>query len=128
MKEFGTGEKGAELQRWTDWLALDLSADITYSREMGQMRDSKYVELRYSFVDLLIRSSEGLGTPQRSFEAELVCDDEPDYEEVPPSQPPYVPYDPTISVVFYAQTHQDEHGRCQDAYRESRQDRASGLF
>ncbi|KAH9985178.1 cytochrome P450 [Xylariaceae sp. FL0662B] len=29
-------EQGAELQRWTDWLALDLSADMTYGREMGQ--------------------------------------------------------------------------------------------
>ncbi|ROW17128.1 hypothetical protein VPNG_01374 [Cytospora leucostoma] len=41
MKDLGKEEKGAELQRWTDWLALDLSADITYSREMGQMRDMK---------------------------------------------------------------------------------------
>lgn len=41
MKEFGAGE-GAELRRWSDWLALDLSADLTYGREMGQMRDSKY--------------------------------------------------------------------------------------
>lgn len=40
MKEFGAGE-GAELQRWSDWLALDLSADLTYSHEMGQMRDMK---------------------------------------------------------------------------------------
>ncbi|KAG6361097.1 hypothetical protein INS49_009321 [Diaporthe citri] len=30
MKDVGTGAKGAELQRWTDWLALDLSAGMTY--------------------------------------------------------------------------------------------------
>jgi hypothetical protein len=41
MKEIDAGNQGAELQRWTDWLALDLSADMTYGREMGQMRDSE---------------------------------------------------------------------------------------
>lgn len=41
MKDEGTGGKGAELQRWTDWLALDLSADMTYGLAMNQMRDSK---------------------------------------------------------------------------------------
>lgn len=41
MKDVGTGAKGAELQRWTDWLALDLSADMTYGLAMNQMRDSK---------------------------------------------------------------------------------------
>lgn len=46
MKESGMGDKGAELQRWTDWLALDLSADMTYGLAMNQMRESK--PLRYS--------------------------------------------------------------------------------
>lgn len=41
MREVGTGEEGADLQRWTDWLALDLSADMTYGLSMNQMRDSK---------------------------------------------------------------------------------------
>ncbi|KAK8038630.1 cytochrome P450 [Apiospora rasikravindrae] len=41
MKEIGTRGKGAELQRWSDWLALDLSADMTYGRDMGQLRDMK---------------------------------------------------------------------------------------
>lgn len=41
MKEVGSGEKGAELQRWSDRLALDLSADMTYGLEMNQIRDSK---------------------------------------------------------------------------------------
>lgn len=45
MKELETRETGAELQRWTDWLALDLSADMTYGLAMNQMRDSKC--LRY---------------------------------------------------------------------------------
>ncbi|KEY72631.1 hypothetical protein S7711_06265, partial [Stachybotrys chartarum IBT 7711] len=30
-----------ELRRWSDWLALDLSADMTYGHELNQMRDSR---------------------------------------------------------------------------------------
>ena len=41
IKVVGATEQGAELQQWTDWLALDLSADMTYGLEMRQMRDSK---------------------------------------------------------------------------------------
>ncbi|KAI7784449.1 hypothetical protein LA080_009948 [Diaporthe eres] len=41
VKEVGAGEEGADLQRWTDWLALDLSADMTYGLAMNQMRDMK---------------------------------------------------------------------------------------
>ncbi|KAK8861950.1 cytochrome P450 [Apiospora arundinis] len=41
MKDIGMGGKGAELQSWTDWLALDLSADMTYGRDMSQVRDMK---------------------------------------------------------------------------------------
>ncbi|POS72792.1 isotrichodermin C-15 hydroxylase [Diaporthe helianthi] len=41
MKDEGSGEKGAELQRWTDWLALDLSADMTYGLAMNQLNDMK---------------------------------------------------------------------------------------
>lgn len=46
MKEVCSGGKGAELQQWTDWLALDLSADMTYCLDMGQMRDSRFTQLR----------------------------------------------------------------------------------
>jgi hypothetical protein len=41
MRQIGTREQRAESQQWTDWLALDLSADLTYGRDMGQMRDSE---------------------------------------------------------------------------------------
>jgi hypothetical protein len=41
MKKVGTESQVVDLQRWTDWLALDLSADMTYGREMGQMQDSE---------------------------------------------------------------------------------------
>lgn len=41
MKELGGNKTPIEMQRWSDWLALDLSADLTYGRDMGQVRDSK---------------------------------------------------------------------------------------
>ncbi|KAK7947852.1 cytochrome P450 [Apiospora aurea] len=41
MREVGVRGNGVELQRWSDWLALDLSADMTYGRDMGQVRDMK---------------------------------------------------------------------------------------
>ncbi|KAG8169791.1 hypothetical protein KVR01_000536 [Diaporthe batatas] len=41
MKERGSGEQGAELRCWSDWLALDLSADMTYGLMMNQLRDMK---------------------------------------------------------------------------------------
>lgn len=41
MKSLGADEDGVDMRSWSDWLALDLSADMTYSRNMGQMRDSK---------------------------------------------------------------------------------------
>ncbi|THV52969.1 hypothetical protein BGAL_0063g00270 [Botrytis galanthina] len=54
MKAMG-GEKGVELREWADWLTMDVSADMTYNRQMNQMRDepnaSKNLinELRSSF-------------------------------------------------------------------------------
>lgn len=41
LKEAGAGERGAEMQTWTDRLGLDLSADMVYGRDMGQVRDMK---------------------------------------------------------------------------------------
>ncbi|KAJ4345927.1 uncharacterized protein N0V89_012063 [Didymosphaeria variabile] len=41
MKTLGADKKGVDMRSWSDWLALDLSADMTYGRDMGQMRDSK---------------------------------------------------------------------------------------
>ncbi|ROW04707.1 hypothetical protein VMCG_04868 [Cytospora schulzeri] len=41
MKEVGGGEEGAEMRRWADWLSMDISADMTYNRQMGQMKDMK---------------------------------------------------------------------------------------
>jgi hypothetical protein len=47
IRETGGGVKGAEMQCWTDRLGLDLSADMVYGREIGQMRDSKSIRLVY---------------------------------------------------------------------------------
>ncbi|KAI3325966.1 cytochrome P450 [Xylariaceae sp. AK1471] len=33
--------KDIELRQWSDWLALDLSADMTYGQDLGQVRDMK---------------------------------------------------------------------------------------
>jgi hypothetical protein len=41
MRKIGGGRHGAELQCWSDRLGLDLSADMVYGRDMGQMRDSE---------------------------------------------------------------------------------------
>lgn len=41
MKEVGGSEHGAEMRRWADWLSTDIAADMTYNRQMNQMRDSK---------------------------------------------------------------------------------------
>ncbi|KAI9641171.1 hypothetical protein NHQ30_010601 [Ciborinia camelliae] len=38
MKGIG-GEKGVELRQWADWLTMDISADMTYNRQMNQMKD-----------------------------------------------------------------------------------------
>ncbi|KAI4863264.1 isotrichodermin C-15 hydroxylase [Hypoxylon rubiginosum] len=41
MKEIGGSKDGVELRTWTDWLAMDISADLAYSREMHQMQQMK---------------------------------------------------------------------------------------
>ncbi|ROW15259.1 hypothetical protein VPNG_03106 [Cytospora leucostoma] len=41
MREVGGGERGVEMRRWADWLSMDISADMTYNRQMGQMKEMK---------------------------------------------------------------------------------------
>ncbi len=43
MKAVGGGESGAEMKKWADWLSMDLSADMTYNRQMNQMKDSEWL-------------------------------------------------------------------------------------
>ncbi|KAI0469974.1 cytochrome P450 [Xylariaceae sp. FL0804] len=45
MNEIGGREDGIELKTWTDWLAMDASADLAYNRKMHQLRDSKAIAL-----------------------------------------------------------------------------------
>ncbi|KAL1852463.1 hypothetical protein Daus18300_012144 [Diaporthe australafricana] len=45
MRELGDEENGVDLREWTDWLALDISADMAYSREMKQMQTMKNAPL-----------------------------------------------------------------------------------
>ncbi|KAI1765952.1 cytochrome P450 [Hypoxylon sp. FL1150] len=42
MTDVGATEKGAKMRCWSDRLALDLSAAMTYGREMGQVRDNSF--------------------------------------------------------------------------------------
>jgi hypothetical protein len=42
-----------ELKQWSDWLALDLSADMTYSQDEGQVRNSEYTRVGSTF-DLMM--------------------------------------------------------------------------
>ncbi|KAH9204297.1 cytochrome P450 [Leptodontidium sp. 2 PMI_412] len=41
MKQLGGAPDGIELGRWTEWLAMDMSADLSWSEEMDQMRNMK---------------------------------------------------------------------------------------
>ena len=43
MKEIGRREDGVEMREWADWLAMDISADMTYNRQMSQMRDCTWL-------------------------------------------------------------------------------------
>jgi cytochrome P450 len=45
MKLIGTGAQGADMAKWTAWLAMDMSADMAYGRELHQMRDMKSAHL-----------------------------------------------------------------------------------
>lgn len=41
MELLGESPEGVDMADWTHWLAMDMSADLTYSRELHQMRDSQ---------------------------------------------------------------------------------------
>jgi cytochrome P450 len=40
MTEIGGGEKGVDLRQWADWLTMDISAEMTYNRQLNQIKDS----------------------------------------------------------------------------------------
>ncbi len=41
MKELGQAPDGVGLVKWTNWMTMDMSADMSWSDEAHQMRDSK---------------------------------------------------------------------------------------
>ncbi|KAI0378985.1 isotrichodermin C-15 hydroxylase [Hypomontagnella monticulosa] len=41
MKELGSVSEGIDLNMWLSWLAIDMSADLAYSRQLHHMRDAK---------------------------------------------------------------------------------------
>ncbi|KAI0471291.1 isotrichodermin C-15 hydroxylase [Xylaria cf. heliscus] len=41
MRELGSSRDGVELPKWVNWLAMDISADMTYGREIHHLRDGK---------------------------------------------------------------------------------------
>ncbi|KAJ3580102.1 hypothetical protein NPX13_g467 [Xylaria arbuscula] len=44
------GRNGVDVSKWCNWLAMDISADMAYNREMHQMRDMK----NSVFLDVLL--------------------------------------------------------------------------
>ncbi|KAF3763035.1 hypothetical protein M406DRAFT_322989 [Cryphonectria parasitica EP155] len=49
--EVGAQQRGVDLRLWTEWLALDLAADMTYSQDMGHVRNAKSSE----FLDTALK-------------------------------------------------------------------------
>ncbi|ETS85798.1 hypothetical protein PFICI_03823 [Pestalotiopsis fici W106-1] len=47
MKDLGSRDEGIDLKTWTDWIAMDASADLAYSRELHHLQDMKST----SFLD-----------------------------------------------------------------------------
>ncbi|KAM7215485.1 Cytochrome P450 [Rhypophila decipiens] len=39
MAEHGTSEKGVDMDRWSNWLAIDLSAALTHGEDLGNMEN-----------------------------------------------------------------------------------------
>ncbi|RYC66018.1 hypothetical protein CHU98_g225 [Xylaria longipes] len=50
MKAIGSEQGGVDLNTWLVWLAMDMSADLAYSRELHQMRD----ETSSDFMETLL--------------------------------------------------------------------------
>ncbi|KAI0145540.1 cytochrome P450 [Xylariaceae sp. FL1272] len=52
MKKLGGGSEGVRLDKWMNWLAVDLSADMAYNSQMNAMRDlqdPKYLSVLLGF-------------------------------------------------------------------------------
>ena len=42
MDDVGSDSRGVKLAEWTNWLAMDMSADLAWNEKMHQMRDSTF--------------------------------------------------------------------------------------
>ncbi|KAI0547645.1 cytochrome P450 [Xylaria curta] len=61
-----------ELRQWSDWLALDLSADMTYGQDLGQVRDTKDSVFLNSTLKLNLFLTLSQITRKFSFAARLI--------------------------------------------------------
>ncbi|KAK9775317.1 putative Cytochrome P450 [Seiridium cardinale] len=52
MKDLGSTNQGVDLRTWTDWLAMDISADMAYGREMNQLRNMESSPLLESVLSI----------------------------------------------------------------------------
>lgn len=43
MEVLGAEAQGVTLPTWTNWLCVDISADMAYNREMNALQDSKFL-------------------------------------------------------------------------------------
>ncbi|KAI0019240.1 benzoate 4-monooxygenase cytochrome P450 [Xylariomycetidae sp. FL0641] len=51
-RQLGGGSEGLDVGKWTNWLTMDIAADLAYSREMNQMRhmeSSTYLQVAKRF-------------------------------------------------------------------------------
>ncbi|KAK8075666.1 hypothetical protein PG997_010329 [Apiospora hydei] len=54
MEVLGENSEDVDMTDWTNWLTMDMSADLTYSRKMNQMRDSRQAIPLMSWFKYLI--------------------------------------------------------------------------
>ncbi|KAK6860830.1 hypothetical protein PG995_004466 [Apiospora arundinis] len=57
MKTLGSGPEGVSLPTWTNWLCVDISADMAYNREMNALKDMKtppYLDILAGFNKALV--------------------------------------------------------------------------
>lgn len=40
IKELGSAPEGINIVDWTHWLAMDISADLSWNEQLNEMRDS----------------------------------------------------------------------------------------
>lgn len=83
---------GVPLVKWTNWLAMDLSADLALNEKMHQMRDSK-VPLSINQMCFLIcriltiANSERFGKSRCIAQFQFLCDCSSSFQALPSHQP-----------------------------------------